>query len=77
VMIWAAGDPDGSVWRVINGQLALEVAPHLKAATFQIAYWLAPRSDPDGRTAPLFFREPALDLAALVRDGTFHAPGPH
>ena len=26
VMIWAAGDPDGSMWRLINGELALGVA---------------------------------------------------
>jgi hypothetical protein len=74
VMVWAAGDPDGSKWRMVNGQLALEVAPRMKATTFQIAYWPAPKSDPDGRTAPLFFREPVIDLPALIRDATFHAP---
>jgi hypothetical protein len=74
VMIWAAGDPDGSMWRLVEGQLFLEVAPHPKGATFQLAYWTAPASDPDGRGAPLFFREPMVDLAALVRTGAFHAP---
>ncbi|HEY3898717.1 MAG TPA: DUF6797 domain-containing protein [Chthoniobacter sp.] len=71
VMIWAAGDPDGSMWRLINGELALEVPPRTKAITFQIAYWTAPKSDPDGKTAPLFYREPEIDLAALSRAGTW------
>ena len=42
-----------------------------KAVTFQIAYWTAPESDPDGKTAPLFYREPEIDLAALSRAGTW------
>jgi len=71
VMIWAAGDPDGSTWRLVNGELALEVPPRAKAATFQIAYWTAPKHDPDGHTAPLFFREPQIDLAALTRGGVW------
>lgn len=74
VMVWAAGDPDGSVWRKVNGQLAIEVAPHAKPATFQIAYWGAPASDPDGRTAPLFFQEPELDFPALLKGGPAHWP---
>jgi hypothetical protein len=71
VMIWAAGDPDGSMWRLINGELALEVPPRSKPVTFQIAYWTAPKSDPDGHTAPLFYREPEIDLAALTHAGTW------
>jgi hypothetical protein len=74
VMIWAAGDPDGSTWRLVNEQLALEVPPHAKAATFQIAYWTAPKNDPDGKTAPLFFREPQIDLPALTRDIPLQQP---
>jgi hypothetical protein len=74
VMIWAAGDPEGSMWRKLNGQLALEVAAHEKPVTFQIAYWTAPANDPDGRGAPLFFREPEIDLPALLRNGTAHLP---
>ncbi|MDR3405810.1 MAG: hypothetical protein P4L99_25215 [Chthoniobacter sp.] len=76
VMIWAAGDPEGSTWRQVNGQLALEVAPHAKPATFQIAYWTAPASDPDGRTAPLFYKEPPIDLPALLKGGPAHWPEP-
>ena len=57
---------------MINGELALEVPPRSKAVTFQIAYWTAPKSDPDGHTAPLFFREPEVDLAADSREP---APG--
>jgi len=76
VMVWAAGDPDGSVWRLVNGELALEVPPRSKAATFQIAYWIAPKNDPDGRTAPLYFREPEIDLAALTRTGIWRAIPP-
>jgi hypothetical protein len=75
VMIWAAGDPDGSTWRLINGQLALEIPLHAKPATFQIAYWTAPKTDPDGKTAPLFFHEPAVDLQALIRDIPMQQPG--
>jgi hypothetical protein len=74
VMIWAAGDPDGSMWRKSNGQLALEVAAHLKPVTFQIAYWTAPAKDRDGRSAPLFFREPEMDLPALVHTGIAYSP---
>ena len=72
VMIWAAGDPEGSMWRNLHGQLALEVPPHAQPVTFQIAYWTAPANDPDGRGAPLFFREPEIDLPALVRTGIAH-----
>jgi hypothetical protein len=73
VMIWSAGDPDGSTWRLINGELALEVPPRAKAATFQIAYWIAPRDDPDGKGAPLFFQDPEVDLAALTRGAAWQA----
>lgn len=76
VMIWAAGDPDGSMWRKLNGQLALEVAPHAKPATFQVAYWTAPARDRDGRGAPLFFREPEINLPALLKGGPAHWPEP-
>jgi hypothetical protein len=72
VMIWAAGDPDGSTWRKANGQLAIEIPPHSKPATFQIAYWPAPANDPDGRGAPLFFHEPEIDLPNLVRVSVEH-----
>jgi hypothetical protein len=74
VMIWAAGDPDGSTWRLINGQLALEIPQHAKPTTFQIAYWTAPKNDPDGKTAPLFFHEPDIDLQALIRDVPMQQP---
>jgi len=76
VMIWAAGDPDGSMWRLVDGELALEVPPHAQAVTFQIACWPAPKNDPDGRGAPLFFRQPEIDLAALTRSGTWRANPP-
>jgi len=76
VMIWAAGDPDGSTWRLVNDQLTLEVPQHAKPVTFQIAYWIAPKSDPDGKTAPLFFREPQLDLHALTNGLTLQMPEP-
>ncbi len=72
VMIWAAGDPDGSTWRKVDGQLALEVPAHAKPVTFQVAYWTAPANDPDGRGAPLFFHEPQIDLPALLKGGTAH-----
>jgi flagellar protein FlgJ len=52
-MVWAAGDPDGSVWRKVNGQLAIEVAPHAKPATFQIGTVRSADGKVNIRTGPL------------------------